>query len=64
MADTIAPDPDLAFTELPVFTPGRFRLLPASDVANHSRVACAFDHQLGRLVACKYSMDRPCSRPW
>jgi tetratricopeptide (TPR) repeat protein len=57
MADTTAPDLDPAFTELPVFTPGRFRLLPASDVANHSRVACAFDHQLGRLVACKYSMD-------
>jgi tetratricopeptide (TPR) repeat protein len=57
MADTIAPDPDPSFTELPEFTPGRFRLLPASDAANRSMVACAWDHQLERLVACKYSMD-------
>src|SRR5690349_20340476 len=54
MADLITPDP--SFTELPEFTPGRFRLLP-SEVDGQSSIACAWDNQLERLVACKYAMD-------
>jgi tetratricopeptide (TPR) repeat protein len=55
MADMITPDP--SFTELPEFSPGRFRLLPQPEVDSRSTITCAWDHQLERLVACKYSMD-------